>query len=202
MDIPEELVNAPEKRSSLAEKNRREERKQAFLWDCDGFVRSRARLAEIPMGPPKIYPFLLDQIGDDFTMGFFGKRREGKSFLMRNILYHMRSKFPRVYVMTNTRFNGFWQQYVPKNYIFDGYRPGVLADILEVQKNLRMKQIDNPSNETIQDLNINCLLILDDVIDQDLFHTELLKTLFYNGRHVKLCLMISLQYAKGIPPGK
>jgi hypothetical protein len=28
-----------------------------------------------------------------------------------------------------------------------------------------------------------------------------LKTLFYNGRHLKIQCMMSLQYAKGIPPG-
>jgi hypothetical protein len=29
-----------------------------------------------------------------------------------------------------------------------------------------------------------------------------LKDIFFNGRHLKLLLMVSLQYAKGIPPGK
>lgn len=201
--IPEYLEHAPEKKEKNEDKERRESFKERKAFDWEGFTRGaeQAKLVQINYGQPRIYPFLLDQIGPDYTMGFFGKRREGKSFLMRNILYHMRAHFPRVYCFTNTRYNGFWQNHIPDKYIFDGYQPGVIQKIIDTNAAWRGAQIKHPTNERLQDMNISCLLILDDVINQDLFHSEQLRTLFYNGRHIKICLMIALQYAKGVPPG-
>lgn len=51
------------------------------------------------------------------------------------------------------------------------------------------------------ELDPRILVILEDVIDQDLHHDPVLKTVFFNGRHLKMSLMITLQYARGIPPG-
>lgn len=43
------------------------------------------------------------------------------------------------------------------------------------------------------------LTLLPDCISQDLHHAEQLKEIFFNGRHLKMLLLISLQFAKGIP---
>lgn len=55
----------------------------------------------------------------DDTIVLNGKRRTGKSFLMRKILYEMRHCFEAGLVFTATKHNGFWQQMVPDKYIHD-----------------------------------------------------------------------------------
>jgi hypothetical protein len=96
------------------------------------------------------------------------------------------------------RINGFWQKYVPKKYIFDGFLPGTLQAIMDDQAKI-IEEWHATKHNT--DFNPYILLIMDDVISDDLHHAPELKTLFYNGRHLKMQLFISLQYAKGLPPG-
>src|SRR5512135_1058044 len=98
---------------------------------------SQLRLVPREGGPPRVYPFRMEMLGDDNTMAFFGKRREGKSFLMRAILHHKRDRFPRGYVFTNTKINGFWQQYFPADKVFKGYSAAVLMAIVNTQEELR-----------------------------------------------------------------
>jgi len=120
---------------------------------------------------------------------------------MEWILFNLRHFIERVYVFTNTKFNFFWQQRVPESKIFPGYHEGVLFEILEAQKaimeNLKAQGIELEERKRIARICI----IMDDCITADLHHSEVLKTLFYEGRHLGILLFMSLQYAKGIPPG-
>lgn len=150
--------------------------------------------------PPEPLVFNLEQLGDDFTVTFIGKRREGKTFAMRYFLNYMKDRFPRVYVFTATKINGFWQKYIPRRFIFDAYYPGVLEAILVAQRQL-IEWYNGATDEEKTHVDPRLLIILDDVIAQDLHHDEVLKWVFFNGRHIKACLMITAQYAKGLPPG-
>lgn len=134
-------------------------------------------------------------------MCFFGKRREGKTFTMDWILYNLQWFFPRAYVFTNTKFNYFWQERVPNSQIYSGFHEGVLYRIIEEQKEvmetLKKAGLDLEERKEIA----RAVIIFDDCISADLHHSEVLKVLFYEGRHLGFCVMMSLQYAKGIPPG-
>jgi len=157
-------------------------------------VKKKRRLEQAP----DVFSFELADVGLDYTFGFFGKRREGKSFTMRWLMYHMRTEFPRVYVFTNTSFNGFWQRMVPEGKVFPTYMPGVLQAIISQQEQFLKDQENVPEQDRA---NPRVMIILDDCISQKLQNDEVLRTLFYNGRHLKFCLMISLQYCRGLPPG-
>ena len=56
---------------------------------------------------------------DDNTIVVIGKRRSGKSFWARWAMYHLRHRFPAGIVITSTKLNGFWAQYVPDKFIHD-----------------------------------------------------------------------------------
>lgn len=56
---------------------------------------------------------------DDNTVVVIGKRRSGKSFWARWCMYHLRHRFPAGIVITSTKLNGFWSQYVPDKFIHD-----------------------------------------------------------------------------------
>ena len=51
----------------------------------------------------------------DATLVFVGKRRTGKSWAMRNIMYMLKDKFQGGVVISQTdELNKFWRQYVPR----------------------------------------------------------------------------------------
>ena len=56
---------------------------------------------------------------DDFTVVLIGRRRSGKSFLARWLMYHLRNRFPAGVVITGTKLNDFWCVLVPKEFIHD-----------------------------------------------------------------------------------
>lgn len=195
---PRYLFTCPQRPEKAAEKEARELGEVEESKDDTDVAQ--LRLVDLPEGAPKVYPFMLDQIGPDFTMAFFGKRREGKSFAMRWMLYHLRHKIPRIFVFTNTRLNGFWQEFVPDHKIFDGYSPGVMAQIKKQQTEIVTWMMKHPKEG--KKINPYVVVVLEDCMSQDLHHMEQLTDLFFNGRHLKILLMISLQYARGIPPGE
>ncbi len=55
----------------------------------------------------KLRQFEWGMIQRDFTVVAFGRRRSGKSFFMRDVLYHLRRQFPRGMCITRTAINGF-----------------------------------------------------------------------------------------------
>ena len=68
---------------------------------------------------PDLTEFNLDDIKLDGTIVAVGKRRTGKSWVFRNLMYHMKDKIPAGIVISQTdELNKFWRQYIPAKYIF------------------------------------------------------------------------------------
>ena len=84
----------------------------------------------------------------DGTIVAVGKRRTGKSWVFRNLMYLLKDKIPAGIVISQTdELNKFWRQYVPKKYIFNKYEPEILDAVFE-----RQKKILNDSNTTDEHL--------------------------------------------------
>lgn len=163
------------------------------------------RFPDTPTVTPR--PFDPSIIKDDATCIFFGKRRTGKSFMTRHLLYAKRDRFPFGVVFTKTKFNGFWQQYVPERFVHVGYKPQVLEKILNRQRPIAekikqgvLKEVVKPRNKG--EINPYFFVIFDDVISDGevLRRDPLLQTLFTEGRHLKIPVFFCSQYAKGVGP--
>ena len=147
---------------------------------------------------PNLDEFDTSIIEPDFTISLFGMRRTGKSFFMRFILSMMIKYFTRVIVLSNTSMNGYWQQYIPVESVFTGWRPAVVQAILEIQ---RQKVLFYRDKIESGEYNASICIILDDIIsDPELWKDPVLNKLFQEGRHYKICVMLASQYAKGIAP--
>lgn len=148
---------------------------------------------------PDLLKFEPSEIKLDATLVFVGKRRTGKSWAMRNIMYLLKDKFQGGVVISQTdELNKFWRQYVPKKYIFNKYDPEILEAVFA-----RQKKILNDINKTDEEKEKEApfFILLDDVIsDQRLKYDETLIECFVAGRHYKLFLLITTQYAKAITP--
>jgi len=148
---------------------------------------------------PDLQEFDPMQMKMDGTVVAIGKRRTGKTWIFRNLMYLFREKFRAGIVISQTdELNHFWQQYVPKRFIYNRYDPAILQAVFS-----RQKKILNDPNKTDEEKDEEApfFILLDDVIsDQRLKYDESLMELFVAGRHYRLFVLITTQYAKAITP--
>ena len=148
---------------------------------------------------PDLDEFDPETIKLDGTIVAVGKRRTGKSWVFRNLMYLMKDKIPAGIVISQTdELNKFWRQYVPKKFIFNRYEPEILDAVFDRQK----KILNDPMlTDKEKDKKAPFFVLLDDVIsDQRLKYDENMMELFVAGRHYRLLILITTQYAKAITP--
>ena len=130
-----------------------------------------------------------------------GRRDTGKSYLVRDLLYHHQD-IPIGTVISGTEAgNGFYSQHVPKLFIHEEYNVAIIENILKRQKQV-LKQVKKEI-EQYKKSNIDprAFVILDDCLyDATWTRDKLMRLLFMNGRHWKIMLIITMQYPLGIPP--
>lgn len=135
----------------------------------------------------------------DATIVACGKRRTGKSWAFRNLMFLLKDKIPAGIVISQTdELNKFWRDYVPKKFIYPKYEPEILDAVFK-----RQKEILNDKNlsDEEKDKRAPFFVLLDDVIsDQRLKYDENLMELFVAGRHYRILTLITTQYAKAITP--
>jgi hypothetical protein len=148
---------------------------------------------------PELQQWDAKDIKLDSTIIAIGKRRTGKSWCLRNIMFEMKDKIGAGIVISQTdELNKFWRQYCPKCYIYPKYDPEILDMVFK-----RQKAILNNTSKTKAEIEKEApfFILLDDVIsDQRLKFDENLIELFVAGRHYKLFVLITTQYAKGLNP--
>ena len=148
---------------------------------------------------PDLTEFDPQDIKLDGTIVAVGKRRTGKSWVFRNLMYLMKDKIPAGIVISQTdELNKFWRQYVPSKYIYPKYEPEILDAVFKRQKKILN---DNSLTDAEKDEKAPFFVLLDDVIsDQRLKYDPNLMELFVAGRHYRLFVLITTQYAKAITP--
>lgn len=72
----------------------------------------------------------------------------------------------------------------------------MLYNIISEQKKLINYLREHPEEV----INPNLFIVLDDCVTEDLFHDPVLNYLFFNGRHIRVFLLMSTQYARRVPP--
>lgn len=147
-------------------------------------------------------------IRHDATVVLFGKRRTGKSYALRELLWYKKDVYPYYLIFTGTKINGFWQKYFPERFIHDGFLPELLGRFMDMQAKLVEDLMSDPANldengELDADrceVNPWKCLVLDDVISEDkaVKYSKLLEQLFTKGRHYRIAIYLCSQYAKGV----
>ena len=145
--------------------------------------------------------FDIRSIKPDKVCVFIGKRDTGKSFLVKDLLYHLRH-IPLGTVISGTEgANKFYGHMIPSLFIHDEYTPGIVANALKRQKKVvkQMKQEEETHGKS--KINPNAFLILDDCLyDNSWVRDTNIRSLFMNGRHYYIMFIITMQYALRIPP--
>ena len=145
--------------------------------------------------------FDISSIEDTAVVVFVGKRQTGKSFLVRDLLYHKRD-IPVGTVISGTEgANQFYSKILPKPFIHGEYNEHISERVLQRQKKaLKSKkyEVDKYGSS-----NIDCraLYLLDDCMyDNKWTRSKNIRSLFMNGRHYKIMFLLTMQYSLGIPP--
>ena len=121
-----------------------------------------------------------------------GKRDTGKTTLVKDIVYNIRDSIDLDNSVIITYSKSDMDEYncsYPeiKNKYNNGYKKEIISDLIKRQKESKDRK--------------HVLLILDQcLIDESWENDEEMRYLFFNGRHIKTSIILTMQYPLGIKP--
>jgi len=158
---------------------------------------------EVKFGATKlpIKKFDISTMADHCTVAAIAKRRTGKSFLIKEIMYQKRHISAAIAISKTEKLNSFYSDFIPSSYIYSDYSSDILTRVYDRQSKMcednknRIKNNIKPKDDAL-------MLIMDDCMSSKgtwLKDPNILE-LFFNGRHHHLSFILTMQYAVGIPP--
>jgi len=157
---------------------------------------------EINYGASKlqIKKFNLSKMCEHATICMIAKRATGKSFLVKEIMYHKRNIATALAISRTEKLNHFYSDFIPESYIYSEFSTDMLTRLFNRQakiigdNELREKKELKPKDGSV-------MLIMDDCLSSKGWTKDSnILELFYNGRHSLISFILTLQYAVGIPP--
>jgi hypothetical protein len=138
---------------------------------------------------------------EDAVCIFIGRRRTGKSTLVRDLLFHHKN-LPLGTVISGTEeSNDFYKKMVPPLFIHGAYSPVIIQNYVNRQKLIMSKIMKEQQERGQSRIDPRSFLILDDCLYDDTWIRDLnIRYLFLNGRWLKVFFLITMQYPLGIPP--
>jgi hypothetical protein len=150
----------------------------------------------------RLTKFDMSRIRDDSVVVFIGKRNTGKSFLIRDLLWHKRN-IPVGTVISGTESaNSFYSQIVPSILIHEEFNPMIIQNVLTRQQTLtKLMNKEKEQKGGASTVDRRTFFIMDDcMFDNKWVSDKYIRSLFMNGRHYGLLYILALQYVMGIPP--
>lgn len=149
-------------------------------------------------------PFQLSWMKNDATVISIGKRRSGKSWLSREIIYEMSTRgMPHGQIYSGTEHvNPFFGKFFPSSFIDKEFTDQKLKVVFKSQKRRIRKQAAATGREDGRNMQNSFLLVFDDMMsDDDIWKkSKYFRKLYVEGRHVNIFFMQTLQYVLGLPP--
>lgn len=117
-----------------------------------------------------------------------GRPKSGKSWLIRDLLYHKKHIIPVGMAFCGTEdSSGFYGKIFPKSFIYNEYSHEAIQRFIDRQKLAR---------EHIGDKHAWAVCLIDDCADDaKIFKTPLQQSMYKNGRHFRMLYIVSQQYA-------
>lgn len=135
----------------------------------------------------------------NFSMIICSKRRTGKSVLLKDICYRMKSWYITAHLFSMTAdMQEELYDFFPKKNIHNSFNEEKLQEIWDHQEKLVMRM---KASKCKEDDIPNVMIVLDDVIsDPKVRKSEILNRYFVAGRHLKFCIIVLSQTFTGVPP--
>jgi hypothetical protein len=148
-----------------------------------------------------IRKFDMKSIPQDSVCIFIGRRRTGKSTLVKDLLFNHQD-MPLATVISGTEESqGFFKKVIPPLFIYNEYNPVILANFVKRQKLVMSKIMKEQESGIKSKLDPRSFMILDDCMYDDSWtYDKNISYMFMNGRWIKVFLLITMQYPLGIKP--
>lgn len=148
-----------------------------------------------------IKKFDMKRIPQDAVVIFIGRRRTGKSTLVRDLLFHHQNMPLGTVISGTEESNSFYGKMIPPLFIHGEYNQVILANFVKRQK-LMMAKIQKDIQTNVKSrIDPRSFMILDDCMYDDSWtHDKNIRYLFMNGRWLKVFFLITMQYPLGIQP--
>jgi hypothetical protein len=107
--------------------------------------------------------FNMARVGDDKVCTFIGKRKTGKSWGVKDLLFYNKH-IPSGVVMSGTEIaNKFYSRIIPDEFIHDEFDDDLIENILQRQVDNRgiegtISDLDDDEFDIVKKSNIGCLL--------------------------------------------
>lgn len=143
----------------------------------------------------------MSKIGKGSVVVLIGKRNTGKSFLVKDLLYYKRD-IPIGTVISKTEpVNRFYGDIIPSILIHEEYSPELISNAVAKQTKIVKKMKIEEGKYGHSGIDPYAFMILDDCLYDNSWTKDVnMRSLFMNGRHLKILLLITSQYSLGIPP--
>ena len=149
----------------------------------------------------RLKKFDLNSVADNSILVLLGKRNTGKSFLVRDILWHHQDMPVATVISPTEAANRFYSKLVPSLFIHDKVTPELLAGVVKRQRMIKKRVNREIAMHGSTNIDGRAAVILDDCLyDRSWAQDENVRYLFMNGRHVNAFVMITMQHPMGIPP--
>ncbi len=146
-------------------------------------------------------PFPIHEVEHNSVCVFVGKRRSGKSYLLRNLMYNHRNLPVGTCISGTESANPFFGHFLPKPFIHFRMNPIIISNVMQRQKKIKKIYNKEKDPEIKRRMDTRAFLILDDCLyDKTWTRDESIREIFMNGRHFDLMFMVTMQYPLGIPP--
>lgn len=141
----------------------------------------------------RIRPWDAKLIKPGSTCFIIGRRGAGKSCLMRDLMWnlHQTGTFEIAIGMSPTEeASPSLAKFMPSSLIYSEYRADVIRQVLNTQK-----------EACVAGNAYNVVLVLDDCMyDKAIMKSKVMREVLMNGRHMKLTVIVLVQYMMDLPP--
>lgn len=149
----------------------------------------------------KLRRYNLPGLKDDSVVVYIAPRNSGKTTLLIDTLRYHTSIPVGVVISPTESANHNFQRVCPKMLIYDEYEPGIIQRFVERQRKIMAQYHQEIKQYGKTDLDPRAFLILDDCLYDNTWQNDKnIRFIFLNGRHLKIFLLITMQYPLGIPP--
>jgi hypothetical protein len=145
--------------------------------------------------------FDMRKIPQDAVVVFIGRRRTGKSTLVRDLLFQHQDMPLGTVISGTEESNSFYGKMIPPLFIHGEYNAVILANFVKRQKMVISRIQRDQASGVKSRMDPRSFMILDDCMYDDSWTRDKnILYLFLNGRHLKVFFLITMQYPLGIQP--
>mgnify|MGYP003508017695 FL=1 len=134
-------------------------------------------------------------------IAIIAKSGSGKSWLVKEIMHHIKDIPCGVVIAPTDKMNGFYNDFIPRAFTHHEYNETIIARVLKRQKDILGKNKDR-AKAGKKPIDPRAYLIMDDCMSSK--HLWLkdpnVLSIFNEGRHYQLTYILTMQYALGIQP--